>query len=340
MAGETEEIIAHIWSEINQANTILLCCHPRPDPDSVAANLAMAIFLSKLGKTTTVLAGDDVPPPSLKFLPHYSDIVSKRFDQVRLADYDLFVSIDAGRPERVASKSQLPLPLPIRTVVIDHHPDNPGFGNINWIEPQASSSSELVWRVIDKARPEAVDRAICTCVFTGVWSDSYGLANATPEALQILSRCLEKGVSPRVIALTLNQMRANQIKIMGTALANSRPYLGGRLVVASLKYTDFKHTGIADDEIGECKEHILYQLSRCQEAYITSLVYEYLPQSVSISLRSNNPNRSYDVSQIAKSLGGGGHPVAAAGKFTGSTEEAEKRMVDAVRRAYPGLDRA
>lgn len=340
MSDQIKKIAPLIWSEIQKANRILLCLHPRPDPDSVGSNLAMSLVLKNLGKEVIVIAGDDQkPPPSLNFLPGYNFIVEKSFKDIVLTDYDLFISMDAGDLQRVSSKIELKQPLPLKTVVIDHHKGNPEFGILNIIHPESISTCQLLWEILETVDYSQLDKDIATCLYTGIWSDTGNLIGATPRTFEIMAKLLSLGVDANGIVKAIRSTDSYKLVLISKFLSNLQRHFGDKVISAVANYKDFSEANIPDEEIGDVKEQAIGMITSCNDSYIQAFIYEYTPGSVSISLRSFNPQKNFDVSKVSKEMGGGGHPGASSAKYNGTPEEAKKFLLETIQKIYPDLGR-
>ncbi len=326
-----------IWELIQSSQKILLSFHPRPDPDSIGSNLAMFLILKKLGKEPLLISGDDHKPPALDFLSGYQEVANKNLSEISWGDFDLFISLDAGEISRVSSKVNLGSKLPIKTAMLDHHKSNPGFGDLNYLDIQAGSTCALLWKFFKSVCPELLDAQIASCLYSGIYSDSGGFISATPEILGIASECLKFGIDANQIVKATRSVTKNKLRVMGVALANMSEFFSGQLVLAKVSRAGFQKYSIPDDEVGELKENILSQLTFCTDALIDVLIYEYATNLVSISIRSYNPKRIFDISLIAKSMGGGGHTQAASAKFSGSVDQAQQAFLAATSGVFPDL---
>jgi len=338
MSDQIKKLAPAIWSEIQKANKILLCFHPRPDPDSLGSNLAMSLILRKLGKEVLVIVGDDPkPPPSLNFLPGYNFIVEKSFGDVKLPDYDLFVSMDAADLNRVSNKVELTFPLSIKTIVIDHHKDNPEFGTLNIIHPESISTCQLLWEILETVNYSQLDKDIATCLYTGIWSDTGNLIGATPRTFEIMAKLLNLGVDANGIIKAIRSTDSYKLVLICKFLSNLQRHFGGKVISAVANYKDFSEANVPEEEIGDVKEQAIGMITSCNDSYIQAFIYEYTPGSVSVSLRSFNPQKNYDVSKISKEMGGGGHPGASSAKFNGTPDEAKKFLLETIQKVYPDL---
>src|SRR5882724_10069578 len=109
MASDISPIIKEkapiILAEIKKAKSILLHCHPLPDPDSVGSALAMKFALEQMGKKVTFIRGDSEIPRGFMHFPGAKEIVNKNFSEVDLQEFDLLISLDSGSKNMISQAS-------------------------------------------------------------------------------------------------------------------------------------------------------------------------------------------------------------------------------------------
>ena len=340
MSEQIKKLAPVIWSEIQKANNILLCCHVRPDSDSVGSNLAMKLVLEKLGKKATLISGDDPPLNQLSFLPGFDSIKTSNFlNEVKNDEFDLFICLDISEPSRISQVEKFSTPLPIRTLVIDHHDTNTNFGDINLVEKKFSSTCELIYEIIEEVNPSILDSNIADCLYTGIWGDTVGFKslNTTSETYKAAANLIAHGANFQKIISALTTMKLKFLRILGYAFSNAKQYFSGQVLITKISHEVFVGLNISESEIGEAKEYMTFYISQNEEAAVACVIYEYAPGKVSISLRSNNLSEFRDVAPIAQELGGGGHKQAAAGKMDANVDEAEKKLLKAIQKIYPNL---
>ena len=103
MTKTVEDAAPKILEAIKAARSILLHCHPSPDPDSVGSALAMKFALESMGKKATVIRGDSEIPQAFMHFPGAGDIVAKNFFEVDLAEFDLFIVLDSGSTNMISA---------------------------------------------------------------------------------------------------------------------------------------------------------------------------------------------------------------------------------------------
>jgi len=328
-----------IWAEIEKAQNILLHCHVRPDPDSVGSSLALKLVLKKMNKNATLIWGDDLPIQSLQFLTGWDQIQIKNMSDIKLDDYDLFISLDSGSPSQITRKVDLNFPLEIPTIVIDHHPTNPQFGNINLVASDYSSCSEIVTHLLMEKDSTLIDSDIATALYTGMWSDTGGFRFnlVTSDSYRTAAYLIDKGADFTVAIRNLTQINFRNLVVYGKALASAKELFSGQVVVVHMPLSIFENEHITDDEIGLTKAQVAFYLSQC-DAKISIVIYEYEKNKINASFRVGNPAVDIDVTKIVTPLGGGGHKAAAGAKFENdSIENVEKKLIETINKIYPNL---
>ena len=160
-----------ILVEIKKAKSILLHCHPSPDPDSVGSALAMKFALESLGKKATVIRGDSEIPQAFMHFPGADQIVPKNFGEVDLKEFDLFISLDTAAIDRISTLGKLEFPASLFVIDIDHHRTNPGFGAINLIESSYPATAQILFDLFKEwGVPITADMAYN--LFIGIYTDT------------------------------------------------------------------------------------------------------------------------------------------------------------------------
>ena len=173
-------MIQKIISEIEINSTFLITAHENPDGDAVGSSLALANFLSEIGKEVIIYHCDPLPD-NYAFLPMADRICSVIPEQF----YDICFVLDAG--DLCRAGSDLATFGKIGKIInIDHHPDNKKFGELNLVDPKASATGALIYRILTAAG-HAIDYDTALCIYTAIVTDtgSFRYSNANPEAFTI-----------------------------------------------------------------------------------------------------------------------------------------------------------
>lgn len=303
---------------IDDASTIAVFGHVHPDGDCIGSTLAVYNYIQDnfQGKTVDVYAENFAS--SFRFLNGAKKIRHDVTDQ----RYDLGISIDVSSVDRLG-KFQGLYNSCISTVCIDHHVSNPGFGDLCYIDGDASSASEVFTDLIDM---EKVSKAAAECLYLGIVHDTgvFKYSCTHRKTMEVAGALLEKGVdSAYIIDETFYKKTYRQNMLMSRVVLESNLYDKGKIIsgfIPKSLFREFKCTSLDTDGIVE-------QLRLTEGVEVAIFVYQITRKNFKFSLRSKN---YVDVSAIAKTFGGGGH-VRAAGFSAASYEKTMDVLLDLIR---------
>lgn len=306
--------------ELSSVSSVLIGSHLNPDGDAIGSALAMSHYLTGLGVRNEVLC-HNVPPANLLFLPGSG--------QVRQApagkDFDLAVILDLDSLDRLGSTAQYFESIP-RMVVIDHHVPHEAPGDLRIVDTDAPATALILSRLLFLMDGE-VTPEIATCLLTGIVTDtgSFRFRNTTPESLSISARLLELGGDINLVSEEIYQRKplAGQ-RLLGILLEGMVLEVENRLCYGAISIEDFEKTGSTDEDT----EGFVNELLMINTVEISALFCEVRRGRVRVSLRS----RDYDVSVIAREVGGGGHKNAAGCSFESTLKEAQSILVPMLRK--------
>ena len=299
-----DRIIQHLESSKN----ILLASHVQPDGDAIGSLLALGISLSESGKSTTLY--NESPVDAYHFLPYVERIMDHCDGHL---NYDTAIILDCGNIERTGKAAPEIGRIPV-IINIDHHLTNTGFGDFRIVDPAASSSSEIVYRLIKKMG-FSINKAVATAIYTGIFTDtgSFRFSNTNRAAFGICEEMVSIGVVPHRIAFHVyGKYSLARLKLLNLSLDSLEISQNGLLSMMTVTCDMFKKTGSGLNDSGEFIDFAksidgIKVAVLIQELHNTREDSEGL-KLFHISLRSNG---SVDVADIASSFGGGGHFAAA-----------------------------
>ncbi len=336
MSSEISPLICEkapvILAEIKKAKSVLLHCHPSPDPDSVGSALAMKFAVEQLGVKATVFKGDSEIPDAFMHFPGARDIVQKNFFELDLAEFDLFIIQDSGSKEMISRFKPIEFPLPMRTIVIDHHASNQGYGDINLVEPTYPAACQVLhdlfmeWQI--KLTPE-----IAANLFIGMYTDTGGFKyrGTTARTFAVAAELTKIVPSfPKLISDMENSRTPGDLALQALALSNIETFLNGKcgLSIVTLAGLKEKNIPMSDVHAGM----ISPILQSVKEWSIAGVIIEVAPGNIKMSFRSKDAD--YDVSKLAVALGGGGHKDAAGAVLMMPLEDAKKLVVQKMEELY------
>ncbi len=197
------------------------------------------------------------------------------------------------------------------TLCIDHHVSNPGFAKENHIVPDASSTSELVYELINR---ECVSKEVAEALYTGILHDTgvFQYSCTAPSTLRAAAELLEAGVdAPKIIRDTFYEKTYAQHQVLGRALLESILFLDGRCIASYIREREMRFFGVDRSDL----DGIASQLRNTKGVEVAIFMDEIRPNVYKVSLRSGD---IVDVSVIARYFGGGGHKKAAGFTLTGT----------------------
>lgn len=314
---EFEEFLARVTS----AQRVLIGTHLNPDGDALGSALALSHYLREQGISTEVLCNNPAPR-NLRFLPGVDDV---RFAP-KESDHDLAVVVDLDSLDRLGRVRPY-FEEHEHLVVIDHHQPHESPGFLRLVDVRAPATAVILTRIFRSAS-HPISPAVATCLLTGITTDtgSFRFQNTTPESLHLAAELIALGGDVVTIGEEVYQRKAlPSVRLLGRAIEVMRLEENGGLGWATLSLDDFALTGATEEHT----EGIVNEVLAVETVEIAALIREPSPGRVRASLRSRG---AYDVAAVAREFGGGGHRAAAGCTFDTPLAEAEKLLVEAMRR--------
>lgn len=291
-------------------HSVALGGHIRPDGDCVGSSMGLYLYLKE---QFPELETDIYLEPVADCYKIVSDIEEIKHQVEHVKQYDLFICLDCGDAARLGFSAPL-FEHAKQTLCIDHHVSNEAFADINYIEPDASSTSELVYRLMEK---EKISKQSAEALYMGIAHDTgvFQYSCTSPETMEAAAELLRKGVNgSEIIDKTYYEKTYVQNQILGKALLESMLVLDKQVIVS---YVNLKSLNFFEAKPSDL-EGIVSQLRQTKGVEVAMFLYEQEPQIYKVSLRSKD---RVDVSVIAKYFGGGGHAKAAGFTMKGTVHD-------------------
>lgn len=274
--------------------------HIRPDGDCTGSCLALYQYLSDYYPDIDLQIYLEEIPNSFRMLKDWEKI---RHEAPEGKEYDAFFALDCGDTGRLGFAGVL-FEQAKKTVCIDHHISNEAFADINYIVPDASSTSELVYRILDS---EKIKKETAEALYLGIVHDTgvFQYSCTKPSTMEAAARLLEKGINGQeIIEKTFYEKTYAQNQILGKALLESIRILDGQVIFSYITESSMEFFGVGPKDL----EGIVSQLRVTQGVEVAIFLYELKQGEFKVSLRSKE---RVDVSKVAQYFGGGGHIRAA-----------------------------
>lgn len=293
--------------ELENVRSVAIAGHIRPDGDAVGSCLGLYHYLRKNYPDIEAAVYLEKIPRAYGIIPGVEEICH---DFRREKVYDLFFCMDCADEQRLGEASNYEHSAH-RTLCIDHHVSNRGFGDADYIVPDASSTSELVFRLLDE---EKLPFESAEALYMGIVHDTgvFRHSCTSPETLEIAAKLMRKGINcSRIINCTYYDKTYPQNQILGKALMESILLMDGKVICSVIRLKDMEFYGVEASDL----DGIVQILMSTAGTEAAVFLYETEPQTYKVSLRSKE---IVDVSRVAGFFGGGGHVRAAGCSMQGS----------------------
>jgi bifunctional oligoribonuclease and PAP phosphatase NrnA len=318
--AQTGDLIAQILDVLRRGEKFLVTSHSRPDGDAVGSMLAMGMLLEQIGKRADLVTADRIPQVYRR-LPGADTIHSA----MRVhGPYDAAILLECDGLERAKLRGLEEFFL----INLDHHVSGREFARINWIDSEAASVGEMVFRLL-KAAGGKLTPEIATCLYTTVLTDTGGFCyGATrPETFALAHELAVAGASPIRIAQEIYfTTTAAKMLLLGAALSNLKRQ--GRLAWLWVTHQDMVRCCAAEED---CEGIVNYAVS-ISGVEAAVFLRELPERRIRLSLRSKG---HVNVAAVAEQLGGGGHENASGCTVEGPLPRALDEILGHLRPLVP-----
>jgi phosphoesterase RecJ-like protein len=302
-------------SQLAGVETVAIIGHIHPDGDCVGSCLATYNYIKTYFAEIKVDVYLEPIPKIFAFLKGADRIIHT---WGKTKDYDLCIVQDAGDLGRLGEAVKY-FRSAAKTICIDHHISNGSYADENYIFPQVSSTSELIFDLIGK---EYVTKDIAECIYVGMIHDTgvFQYSSTTAKSMDIAGFLMEKGIDfTKIVDDTFYTKTYAQNRMLGSVLLNSKLYLNGNLIIGTVSQKEMKKFDVLPKHL----DGIVNQLRVTKGVRAAVFCYES-EDGFKVSMRSND---GVDVSRIAQAFGGGGHVKAAGATMNGTLDEVIQKIV-------------
>ena len=304
---------------LKQAKTVAIGGHIRPDGDCFGSCMGLYQYIRNSYPDIKV----DVYLEPVPDCFHMFDVVNEILHEINEEKmYDLFISLDCASVDRLGF-SQCLFEKAKATLCVDHHISNQGFADDNYIVPEASSTSELVYNLIDK---DAITTEIAECLYLGIVHDTgvFQYSSTSPETMEAAAELMRKNIrANEIIDKTYYEKTYVQNLMLGKALQESELFLDGQVIASHITRETMDANGIKPSDL----EGIVSQLRVTQGVEVAIFMYELQKEEYKVSLRASS---DVNVSKVAQHFGGGGHVKAAGLTMNGTAQEITQKLLEQI----------
>ena len=306
---------------INQNQSFAVAVHINPDGDCLGSAAALVSAIRGMGKCADIFL-DGTIPDRLSFVwkEDFFGNINKH--------YDVCIAVDVAADYMMGSIKETVFDKTACNCCIDHHGTNNGYAMYNCINADASAAGEVVFDLIKNQLGISITDDIARYLYIAIASDTGGFrySNTTSETHEIASKLMKYNIdAPIVMRMLFEQKSINQLRIRNDVVADMRFYEGNKICIASVDKNLLDKYNMSFEQTDD-----LAQLPRSIRGVEVGVYLKIKSDNeVKASLRSND---YADVSAVAAALGGGGHKRAAGVTINASAEEAEKLILNEIKK--------
>ena len=298
-----------------------------PDGDAMGSSLALKHWI---GEKATVIVPNAFPaffnwmPGSAQILIYEKE--AQRCDAL-IAAADLFICTDFNDPKRIGPMGEKMLANPAKKILIDHHLNPTDFADEVHSHPEASSSCEIVYQLINDANGDApLNDAIATCIYTGLMTDTgnFSYNSTRAELYDIIAALLRAGVKKdEIYNAVFNQYSTDRVRLTGYALYRKmRIYPEAHLALITLTADELDRYHYQQGDT----EGLVNMPLQIADVFYSVYMREERPKPgtpkprIRISFRSQG-DRPVNI-WASEIFHGGGHANASGGELFGTIDQA------------------
>ncbi|MBN1363389.1 MAG: bifunctional oligoribonuclease/PAP phosphatase NrnA [Syntrophaceae bacterium] len=314
-------MISEIIKAINEGKNFLITSHVRLDGDALGSELAVYLMLKDMDKKAVVYNKDHTPE-RYQFLPAAHNIVHNISD---FEHYDTCFILDCSDLTRVGEEAEKIGKIE-KLINIDHHVSNDGFCFLKMLDKKASSTGELVFRLMQEMRFK-MTKDICTNLYAAIITDtgSFRYSSTTKETFLAAGILVGEGANPQRIAENIYESDSPaRLKLLAKTLSTLSLDLESKVGSMVVTQKDLMETGAS-------WEHTegFVDIPRTVRGIEVSVLYTQRGKDhFKLSLRSK---AKVNVEKVAKKFGGGGHIHASSCWIKGDIETIKLQVIEAVR---------
>jgi phosphoesterase RecJ-like protein len=316
----TQSSFAEIGGVLRTYQRFAILSHVRPDGDALGSQLALALSLEQLGKDVTVWNEDGLLE-KYSFLPGGARLTQPPPEP---QDFDVALALDTATQNRLGTAGAA-VRHAKTWINIDHHPSNPGYGDLVYIDPTSPATGQILFELI-RAEQLPMDRAIAENLFVAISTDtgSFQYPNTTARTFEIGAELVRCGVEVgNVSQLLYENYPRRRTELLRELLGTMRFEAAGKIATFSLSLKAADDLKVKPEDNEGLIDHL-----RAIHGVIVAVFFEELTDGkVRVSMRSKS--EEVDVSAICQKFGGGGHKLAAGARVRGTLAEVDRKILKA-----------
>jgi len=313
--------VRKVVKAINKYSSFLVTSHLDAEGDALGSELALASLLRKMGKRVCIV-NNEKPSANYNFLSGIDKIRTK----LKANTYDATLIVDCPSKKRIGTTLTL-LKDVTRIINIDHHIDNQMFGEINWVDPEASCVGEMIYELFSLVDVK-LDKKDALPIYIAMLTDtgSFRHANTTSKTLRIASELLKFGIKPAKAYSRIYEKNSAKDVSLGCAIISNLCFSANNQIAwakidqGTIRALNSKH---------EILDKVLDFAKSVSSVKVVAVFSQLSKNFIKVSLRSKAP---VNIQKVALVFGGGGHKLASGCVIKTNIEEAEKMLIKEIKK--------
>jgi len=304
---------------VKSSKNILIISHVNPDGDTLGTMCGLHSAILKQYKKKAEMLILSKLPKVYEFLPKIEEAKSlDMFDKSR--EYDLVITVDVASLDRLID-AQILFERAKYTINIDHHKTNNDYGNLAIVEPDASSSGEVAYKIL-KSLGWTIDLDTATALYTAILTDTGGFRfeNTNAGVLIVAAELINLGVVPKDVYKKCYESKTKGMVLFQNYCVSKSIFTDNDKIAYTVVYKKDIEKFAAGDDYTDGIAEVLRAINTTEISFVVKEVDQRICK---ISMRS----KGLDVAEICSTFGGGGHKFAAGCTIKTSCDEAVKKLL-------------
>lgn len=306
LPDEHKQAVEDIGSAISCASRVFITSHVRPDGDAIGSISGLAKALTQKGIDVSIAMADPLPA---RFSSVFDGLEYSQ-KQMVVNEYDLVFILDSGESTRTGIDLTPPSYGESGKIInIDHHASNTLFGELNYVDINASSTCEMITALLNHLQLP-LDSNVASGLMLGLFTDSrfFQNENLRYTAHLCAAKLLHTGLDTRPLLKNLNSSRTEtDLRMQGFCLSNFKLHNNGKIATLTIKKSDLDNLNAKTSNIFASG---IFNILTSMRTTIASVVT--FEGDNGLSFCEFRAREGFNVKEVAVKLGGGGH-IAASG---------------------------
>ncbi|MCF6156881.1 MAG: bifunctional oligoribonuclease/PAP phosphatase NrnA [Candidatus Brocadia sp.] len=320
-----KKCVDEVYSMVKQHQHFLITTHVRSDGDGIGSEVALFYALAGMGKSVFIVNDSPVPQIYKFIIPRTGMYI---YPELPKDSVEVVFALDSPTLERLGKIQEI-IPKNAVIINIDHHISNEYFGTINWVTENMCATGEIILTLLKEMNID-ITPGIATALYVSIVTDTgrFTHNNTTPEALRAAAFLIERGARHTEISKNVyNANPFNSVQLHAQVLNTVSLHTENRIATIWLTKEMLEKANISAIDTQEFAD-----IPVSIDGVIVGVLLREMtkPNWVKVSLRSRD---GFNVNDIAKKFGGGGHKYAAGCEIQGSIAEVQQLILEELEKA-------